>query len=78
VREASRLLRPYNPVQDVEPFSTQQIVDAGDIAANRSTSGRPSPRSRRPRRDSAPMARLLTIGGDHTIALPAAAGGTKR
>jgi len=34
VREASRLLRPYNPVQDVEPFSSQQIVDAGDIAAN--------------------------------------------
>ncbi len=34
MREASRLLRPYNPVQDVEPFSSQQIVDAGDIAAN--------------------------------------------
>jgi len=34
VREASRLLRPYNPAQDVEPFATQQVVDAGDIAAN--------------------------------------------
>ena len=34
VRKASRLLRPYNPAQDIEPFATQQVVDAGDIAAN--------------------------------------------
>ena len=29
VRESSRLLRPYNPVQDVSPFETQQVADAG-------------------------------------------------
>ncbi len=34
IREASRLLRPYNPAQDVEPFSSQQVADAGDISAN--------------------------------------------
>src|SRR3954466_7064363 len=34
VRESSRLLRPYNPAQDVEPFARQQVVDAGDIAVN--------------------------------------------
>lgn len=34
VREASRLLRPYNPAQDVSPFAVAQVVDAGDIAAN--------------------------------------------
>ena len=34
VREASRLLRPYNPAQDVSPFGAQQVVDAGDIVAN--------------------------------------------
>ena len=34
VREASRLLRPYNPAQDVFPFGAQQVADAGDIAAN--------------------------------------------
>ena len=34
VRESSRLLRPYNPAVDVEPFAAQQVVDAGDIAAN--------------------------------------------
>ena len=34
VREASRLLRPYHPGLDVEPFATQQVADAGDIACN--------------------------------------------
>ncbi|MBN9612747.1 MAG: arginase family protein, partial [Actinobacteria bacterium] len=34
VREASRLLRPYNPAQDVSPFALKQVVDAGDIVAN--------------------------------------------
>ena len=27
VREASRLLRPYNPAQDVSPFASQQVAD---------------------------------------------------
>ena len=34
VRASSRLLRPYNPAADVEPFATQQVVDAGDLAVN--------------------------------------------
>src|SRR6476620_7825222 len=34
IRQASRLLRPYNPALDVEPFAAQQVVDAGDIACN--------------------------------------------
>ena len=34
IRESSRLLRPYNPVQKVHPFATQQVVDAGDLAVN--------------------------------------------
>src|SRR2546430_11861952 len=32
VRQASRLLRPYHPGLDVEPFAAQQVADAGDIA----------------------------------------------
>ena len=32
VRAASKLLRTYNPVQDVEPFAVQQVADAGDLA----------------------------------------------
>jgi agmatinase len=73
IRQASRLLRPYNPALDAQPFRDAQIVDAGDISTNpfsiddaveqtreglaalMTSSGRP----------------VLTLGGDHTIALPA-------
>src|SRR5215212_5877219 len=34
VRESSRLLRPYNPAQQVYPFAGQQVADAGDVAVN--------------------------------------------
>ncbi|WP_459980496.1 agmatinase [Nocardioides sp. AN3] len=70
VRESSRLLRPYHPALDVSPFDVAQVADAGDIAANpfaieevleavehgalTLTEG---------------GARLVTIGGDHTISL---------
>jgi len=71
VREASRLLRPYNHVQDVEPFSTQQIVDAGDIAANPfNIEEAVAQIEDAATRLGADGTRLLTIGGDHTIALP--------
>jgi agmatinase len=71
VRASSRLLRPYNPAADVEPFATQQVVDAGDLAVNpfdieaaiaEVESGARSLLER--------AGRLVTIGGDHTIALP--------
>ncbi|MFZ0324703.1 MAG: agmatinase [Actinomycetes bacterium] len=72
IREGSRLLRPYNPALDVSPFEGVQVVDAGDLAVNPfdienalaqvqegltelSSDGRP----------------VVTLGGDHTIALPA-------
>jgi agmatinase len=71
IRQSSRLLRPYNPAQDLSPFAVQQVADAGDITAN-------------PFDIAAAIAaieagadtvlesadRLLTLGGDHTIALP--------
>lgn len=34
IREASRLLRPYNPALDASPFERAQVVEAGDIVAN--------------------------------------------
>src|SRR6476659_8202451 len=34
IREASRLLRPYNTALDVSPFDIAQVADAGDIAVN--------------------------------------------
>ena len=71
VREASRLLRPYNPEANVSPFATQQVVDAGDIAANpfdieeaissiHKSYDQLSERAKK----------IVTIGGDPTITLP--------
>ena len=34
IRASSKLLRPYHPRLDVEPFAVQQVADAGDIAVN--------------------------------------------
>jgi len=34
IRASSKLLRPYHPRLDVEPFAAQQVADAGDIAVN--------------------------------------------
>jgi agmatinase len=71
VRESSRLLRPYNQVADVSPFAELQVADAGDIAVN-PFSIDDAVREIEERADElrAGGTRLLTIGGDHTIALP--------
>jgi agmatinase len=71
VRESSRLLRPYNQVQDVSPFAELQVADAGDIAVNPFSIDE-AVREIEERADAltADGTRLLTIGGDHTIALP--------
>ncbi|MEU4548123.1 agmatinase [Nonomuraea dietziae] len=68
VREASRLLRPYNPGLDVSPFEALQVADAGDIACNPFDIGE----AVETLQDAAAAfdSRLVTIGGDHTIALP--------
>ncbi|XVV01677.1 agmatinase [Actinosynnema sp. CA-248983] len=71
VREASRLLRPYHPALDVSPFDTVQVADAGDIACNPFDIGEAVEAVQ----DQAGAlldtgAKLVTVGGDHTIALP--------
>ncbi|MFC0529384.1 agmatinase [Phytohabitans kaempferiae] len=71
VRESSRLLRPYNPAMDVQPFAAQQVVDAGDIACSPfEIEDAIASIERGADELLATGARLLTIGGDHTIALP--------
>jgi agmatinase len=71
VRQSSRLLRPYNPAQDVSPFASVQVADAGDIAANPFDIGAAITAIEAGADDLHARAdRLLTIGGDHTIALP--------
>jgi len=71
IRAASKLLRTYHPRLDVEPFAVHQVADAGDIAVNPfdiaeaiTTIERASDELR----DGG--TKLITLGGDHTIALP--------
>jgi agmatinase len=72
VRQASRHLRTdYHPAYDSEPFREQQVADAGDIACN------PFNIEEAVTQIEADAVELYTscgsvisIGGDHTIALP--------
>lgn len=70
VRQASRLLRPYNPALDTAPFFSKQVVDAGDAVMNpfdieNALSSLTNHASLLIKNDKP----LITIGGDHTIAL---------
>lgn len=72
IREASRLLRPYNPALRVRPFDDQQVVDAGDVAAT--PFDIPQALTSIEQRLGAILAdeaRFAVLGGDHTVALPA-------
>lgn len=71
IRQSSRLLRPYNPAQDFSPFAACQVVDGGDLAINPFNIGE----AIEALSDAATQlttngTRLVTLGGDHTIALP--------
>ncbi len=71
IRESSRLLRPYNPAADVAPFAAQQVADAGDLGVNPFDIGEAIASITSAARDLLERAgKLLTLGGDHTIALP--------
>ncbi|WP_342022761.1 agmatinase [Arthrobacter citreus] len=71
VREASRLLRPYNPAQDTSPFENLQVADAGDMAVNPFNINEAIETIQENALDLTKTgAKLLTLGGDHTIALP--------
>lgn len=71
VRASSKLLRNYNPMLDVEPFAAQQVADAGDLAVNpfdiQSAITDIDSGFRTVLEQSQ---RIVTLGGDHTIALP--------
>ena len=71
IRESSRLLRPYNPALDVSPFASLQVVDAGDLAVNPFSIDEAIGAIERGARGLLErVPHLLTLGGDHTIALP--------
>jgi len=71
IREASRLLRPYHPALDVEPFARAQVADAGDLAVNPFDIDEAIATI-----ETAALAltadgtSIVALGGDHTIALP--------
>lgn len=71
IREASRLLRPYHPGLDVEPFARAQVADAGDLAVNPFDIGEAIATIEAGALErTAQGTRLVVLGGDHTIALP--------
>ncbi|MBM7784872.1 agmatinase [Tenggerimyces flavus] len=71
IRESSRLLRPYNPAQEVAPFARQQVVDAGDLVVNPFSIDEALGQIEAGTRALLERAgKVLVLGGDHTVALP--------
>lgn len=71
VRAGSKLLRQYHPFLDVGPWEAQQVADAGDVAVNPFDLGEAIGGIESGARAVLGSAgTLVTIGGDHTIALP--------
>ena len=72
VRQASRQLRTnYHPDYDVEPFKVQQVADAGDIACNPFDINEAIKQIEDGADDLLSKSKsIVSIGGDHTIALP--------
>ena len=71
IRASSKLLRSYNPAQDVYPWAAMQVVDAGDVVAN------PFDILEAVQQIETAVSELcadgatpLILGGDHTVALP--------
>ena len=71
VREQSAIIRPYNPVLNVNPFEKLRVADYGDLAVNpisiedtylRITAGL------KPVLDAGTIP--ISVGGDHSILLP--------
>jgi agmatinase len=71
VRAGSKLLRPYHPALDVQPFAGQQVADAGDLAVNPFDIGEAIGQIEAGASLAlGSAARLIALGGDHTVALP--------
>ena len=71
VRAGSKLLRPYHPALEVEPWTALQLADAGDIAINPFDIVEAVSQIETAANDLYSKAnRIVSIGGDHTVALP--------
>ena len=71
IRAGSKLLRPYHPALEVQPWSLAQVADAGDLAPNPFDIVEAIGQIEAGARAALEQAdRLIALGGDHTIALP--------
>jgi agmatinase len=71
IREASRQLHPYHQTHDVYPFAVHQVVDAGDLGVTPYNIEAAIASIEKSTDEYAEQGiRLVTLGGDHTIALP--------
>jgi agmatinase len=71
IRAGSKLLRPYHPALDVQPWSLAQVADAGDLAPNPFDIAEAIAQIEAGAKATLERAdRLVVLGGDHTIALP--------
>jgi agmatinase len=71
IRAGSKLLRPYHPGLDTEPWLIHQVADAGDVGANPFNLLEAVAQIEAAAKATLERAaRIVTIGGDHTIALP--------
>ena len=71
IRAESALLRPYNMATRAAPFDSLQVADIGDVAINTFNLADSMARIEKAYdRVNAQGCRPITLGGDHTIALP--------
>lgn len=71
IREMSRQLHPYHQVHDAFPFRGQQVVDAGDVPVGPYGIEEAVSAIERHAGDLVSRgARIVALGGDHTVALP--------
>ncbi len=72
IRQASRHLRTqYHPAYDAEPFVQLQVADAGDVACNPFSIDEAIASIERDATELLGRVRgLVSLGGDHTIAVP--------
>jgi len=71
IRAGSRLMRGYHPGLDVQPFASQQVADAGDIACTPFDIAEAIVQIEAGARELLGSSdAFIALGGDHTVALP--------
>ncbi|HTY72211.1 MAG TPA: agmatinase [Actinomycetes bacterium] len=71
VRAGSKLLRPYHPFLDIEPWTVHQVADAGDVACNPFDIGQAVDQVQRAATQVLQRSQyVVAVGGDHTMSLP--------